>query len=99
MNVDSSNHLVVANSIVNFQCDGDEAAMMLLLDVLINFSRKYLPNHRGGTQDAPLVLNGRIVAGEVDDQILDFELVNEYPLELYEKSEQRLHSSEIKGKK
>ena len=96
MNVDSSNHLVVANSIVNFQCDGDEAAMMLLLDVLINFSRKYLPNHRGGTQDAPLVLNGRIVAGEVDDQILDFELVNEYPLELYEKSEQRLHSSEIK---
>ncbi len=77
-------------------CDGDEAAMMLLLDVLINFSRKYLPSHRGGTQDAPLVLNGRIVAGEVDDQILDFELVNEYPLELYEKSEQRLHSSEIK---
>lgn len=77
-------------------CDGDEAAMMLLLDVLINFSRKYLPSHRGGTQDAPLVLNGRIVAGEVDDQILDFELVNEYPLELYEKAEQRLHSSEIK---
>jgi len=76
-------------------CDGDEAAIMLLLDVLINFSRKFLPSHRGGTQDAPLVLNGRIFAREVDDQILDFELVNNYPLELYEKAEQGLHSREI----
>ncbi|HRZ85836.1 MAG TPA: DNA polymerase II large subunit [Candidatus Paceibacterota bacterium] len=77
-------------------CDGDEAAAMLLLDVLINFSRKYLPSHRGGTQDAPLVLNGKIVAGEVDDQILDFELVEKYPLELYELAEAGEHSSKIK---
>jgi len=75
--------------------DGDEAAIMLLVDVLINFSRKFLPAHRGGTQDAPLVLNGKIDAREVDDQILDFELVNSYPLELYEKAEQKLHSSEV----
>jgi DNA polymerase II large subunit len=77
-------------------CDGDEAALMLLGDVLINFSRKYLPSHRGGTQDAPLVLNAKIDAGEVDDQILDFEFLYEYPLELYRKAEQRLHSSEVK---
>ena len=78
-------------------CDGDEAAVMMLLDVLINFSREYLPAHRGGTQDAPLVLNTRLRAGEVDDQILDFELVSEYPLELYEKAEEGgHHSSEIK---
>ncbi|HUW43881.1 MAG TPA: DNA polymerase II large subunit, partial [Bacillota bacterium] len=77
-------------------CDGDEAALMLLGDVLLNFSREFLPSHRGGTQDAPLVLNAKISAGEVDDQILDFELVNEYPLELYRKAEQRKHSSEIK---
>ena len=77
-------------------CDGDEAAVMLLLDVLINFSRSFLPSHRGGTQDAPLVLNGKIDAGEVDDQILDFELVSEYPLELYQKAELHLHSSEVK---
>jgi DNA polymerase II large subunit len=76
-------------------CDGDEAAMMLLLDVLINFSKKYLPSHRGGTQDAPLVLNGKIFAREVDDQILDFELVNHYPLDLYRKAEQALHSGEV----
>lgn len=76
-------------------CDGDECALMLLADVLINFSKSFLPAHRGGTQDAPLVLNGKICAQEVDDQILDFELVDNYPLELYEKAEQKLHSSEI----
>ncbi|MCX8193780.1 MAG: DNA polymerase II large subunit, partial [Candidatus Pacearchaeota archaeon] len=36
-------------------CDGDEAAMMLLLDALLNFSREFLPAHRGATQDAPLL--------------------------------------------
>lgn len=77
-------------------CDGDEAALMLLGDVLLNFSRKFLPSHRGGTQDAPLVLNAKIDAGEVDDQILDFECCDKYPLELYQLSEERKHSSEIK---
>ena len=45
-----------------------------------------------------LVLNGRINAGEVDDQILDFEMVGnfEYPLALYRAAEERKHSSEIK---
>jgi len=77
-------------------CDGDEAAVMLLMDVLLNFSLKYLPSHRGGTQDAPLVLNARIREGEVDDQILDFETCWEYPLEMYKLAENRKHSSEIK---
>jgi DNA polymerase II large subunit len=76
-------------------CDGDEAASMLLMDMLLNFSRKFLPAHRGGTQDAPLVLNIKINAGDVDDQILDLVTV-EYPLELYELAEQGKHSSEIK---
>ncbi len=77
-------------------CDGDEAAVMFLMDLLLNFSRKFLPSHRGGTQDAPLVLNTRIRAGDVDDQILDFELCGQYPLELYELAEQGKHSSEVK---
>ena len=76
-------------------CDGDEAAIMLLGDVLLNFSREFIPQHRGGAQDCPLVLNARIDAGEVDDQIMDFELVDEYPLELYRLAEQRKHSSEV----
>ncbi|MBS3124559.1 DNA polymerase II large subunit [Candidatus Woesearchaeota archaeon] len=79
-------------------CDGDEASIMLLGDVLLNFSKEFLPAHRGGTQDAPLVLNAKIDAGEVDDQILDFEVLGKkksYPLELYKKAEKNLHSSEV----
>ena len=79
-------------------CDGDEAAVMLLMDVLLNFSLEFLPKHRGGTQDAPLVLNSKIDAGEVDDQILDFEIVNEYPLELYRLAEKEEHPSKVKIK-
>ncbi len=74
--------------------DGDECAIILLMDMLLNFSRKFLPAHRGGTQDTPLVLNVCIRAGDVDDQILDFEL-GKYPLELYEFAEQGKHSSEV----
>ncbi|MBS3074561.1 DNA polymerase II large subunit [Candidatus Pacearchaeota archaeon] len=92
------NHVVLANGILTRQCDGDEAAVMLLLDVLLNFSREFLPAHRGGTQDAPLVLNSRLRAGEVDEQILDFEVGMEYPLQLYELSEKGAHSSEVQVK-
>ena len=98
LNVNTKSHLVVGNSIVSKQCDGDEAAVMLLGDVLINFSRKFLPEHRGGTQDAPLVLNGKIDAGEVDDQILDLEFLEKnYPIELYQLAEQKKHSSFVKN--
>jgi DNA polymerase II large subunit len=71
---------------------------MLLGDVLLNFSKSFLPDHRGGSQDAPLVLNAKIDAGEVDDQILDLEFVDgTYPLELYRFAEEKRHSSEVKN--
>ena len=76
-------------------CDGDEAAVMMLMDVLINFSRKFLPGHRGGSQDAPLVLNARIRAGEVDDQILFLDTSQKYSLDLYKAAELGKHSSEV----
>jgi len=96
LNVNTKNHLVIGNSIASVQCDGDESSIMLLGDVLLNFSRSFLPSHRGGTQDAPLVLNAKIDAGEVDEQILDFEFLREYPLELYRAAEKGKHSSEVK---
>ena len=77
-------------------CDGDEAAIMLLLDCLINFSKEYLPAHRGGSQDAPLILNSRIKAGEVDDQIMDFDIVKEYPLEFYMAAEKGMMPHTVK---
>ena len=77
-------------------CDGDEAAVMLLMDVLLNFSRKFLPGHRGGSQDAPLVLNARIRANEVDDQILSLESGGKYSMEFYEAAERCEHSSQVR---
>ncbi|MBX4211950.1 DNA polymerase II large subunit [Candidatus Pacearchaeota archaeon] len=77
-------------------CDGDEAAVMLLMDLLLNFSRKFLPSHRGGTQDAPLVLNMRIRASEVDDMIFDLDVSPHIPLSLYEAAEQHKAPGEVK---
>ena len=65
-------------------CDGDEASIMLLMDALINFSRNFLPNNRGSTQDAPLVLSSRSIPSEVDDMVFDLDVAWKYPLEFYE---------------
>ena len=66
-------------------CDGDEAAVMLLTDALLNFSRQYLPERRGAkTMDAPLVLTTTLNPSEVDDQVLEMDTAWKYPLELYE---------------
>ena len=66
-------------------CDGDEACVMMLMDALLNFSRRYLPERRGAkTMDAPLVLTTTINPAEVDDQVLEMDVAWKYPLELYE---------------
>jgi DNA polymerase II large subunit len=72
------------HSIMRRDCDGDEAGCMLLLDTLLNFSRKFLPNTRGVTQDAPLVLTGQLIPSEVDDMVFNMDIADRYPLELYE---------------
>lgn len=64
-------------------CDGDEASVTLLLDALLNFSRQFLPNTRGATQDAPLVLTSKLTPSEVDDMVFDMDVVWKYPLEFY----------------
>ncbi len=66
-------------------CDGDEAAIILFMDALLNFSRRYLPEKRGAkTMDAPLVLTVMINPAEIDDQVHGMDVVWEYPLELYQ---------------
>lgn len=65
-------------------CDGDEASIILMLDGILNFSRKFLPNSRGATQDAPLVLSSKIIPSEVDDMVFDMDVAWRYPLEFYE---------------
>lgn len=57
---------------------------MLLLDGLINFSRTFLPETRGGSMDAPLVLTSRLDPKEVDKESHNVDVVDHYPLALYE---------------
>ncbi len=80
-------------------CDGDEDTTMLLLDGLINFSRKYLPVTIGGTMDASLILTLHVLPEEVDDEVHDMEIVKEYGLEFYDKTLTRCPAGEMKVEK
>jgi DNA polymerase II large subunit len=77
-------HTLYANDIPLAQCDGDEDCVMLLMDGLLNFSRQFLPDKRGGRMDAPLVMSSRIDPTEIDDEAHNMDVVREYPLEFYE---------------
>lgn len=74
--------------------DGDEDTVMLLMDGLLNFSRAFLPESRGGTMDAPLVLTTELDPSEVDDEAHSMEVCSAYPLELYEMADRYASPSE-----
>ncbi|AGB39697.1 DNA polymerase II large subunit [Natronococcus occultus] len=76
-------HSLVANNMSQKQCDGDEDCVMLLLDGLLNFSKSFLPDKRGGKMDAPLVMSSRIDPSEIDDEAHNMDIVSQYPREFY----------------
>ncbi len=65
-------------------CDGDEDAIMLALDTLLNFSRAYLPSQIGGIMDAPLFLIPIVNPKEVQRQAHEFDISHQYPLDFYQ---------------
>jgi len=65
-------------------CDGDEDCVMLLMDGLLNFSKTFLPDQRGGRMDAPLVMSSRIDPSEIDDEAHNVDIAREYPREFYD---------------
>ncbi|MBN1538669.1 MAG: DNA polymerase II large subunit, partial [Candidatus Thermoplasmatota archaeon] len=64
-------------------CDGDEDAVMLLMDGLLNFSRMFLPERRGGQMDAPLVLSMRLDPSEIDKEAHNVDVRSRYPLDFH----------------
>jgi len=76
-------------------CDGDEDSVILLLDCLVNFSRAFLPDKRGGLMDAPLVLTSRIDPNEIDKEAHNLDVMPAYPTSLYEAAERFAHPKEI----
>jgi DNA polymerase II large subunit len=75
--------------------DGDEDSCILLLDALINFSRSFLPDRRGGLMDAPLVLTTRLDPNEIDKEAHNLDLRSEYPVEFYQACQEYKHPKEI----
>jgi DNA polymerase II large subunit len=88
-------HSLVAGDVFVSQCDGDEDCVMLLMDGLLNFSERYLPDQRGGRMDAPLVMTSRVDPTEIDDEAHNVDVVSEYPLELYEASREMAHPEAV----
>lgn len=78
-------------------CDGDEDSIILLLDGLINFSRAFLPDRRGGLMDAPLVLTTRLDPNEIDKEAHNIDCLAEYPLEFYKAAMEMKDPKEIEG--
>ncbi len=79
-------------------CDGDEDAIMLLMDGLLNFSRDILPANRGGQMDAPLVLTTRLNPTEVDKEALNVDAAWFYERDFYEATLQQPHPKEIQDR-
>jgi DNA polymerase II large subunit len=77
-------------------CDGDEGCLLLLMDAFLNFSKKYLPESRGSTMDAPLVLTYILNPMEVDDMVFNMDVAWRYPLEFYEACRQYKMPGEVK---
>lgn len=76
-------------------CDGDEDAIMLLMDGLLNFSRDILPANRGGQMDAPLVLTTRLNPTEVDKEALNVDAGWFYARDFYEATLSQPHPKDI----
>jgi DNA polymerase II large subunit len=76
-------------------CDGDEDTIMLALDTLLNFSRRYLPAQIGGIMDAPLLLIPFVNTKEVQRQAHDFDIDGVYPREFYEKTLERVEAKQV----
>jgi DNA polymerase II large subunit len=91
----SDTHSLISNDISTLNCDGDEDCVMLLMDGLVNFSKSYLPDKRGGRMDAPLVMSSRIDPSEIDDEAHNMDIDREYPREFYEATRELVEPDDV----
>ncbi|MBI4361206.1 DNA polymerase II large subunit [Candidatus Micrarchaeota archaeon] len=92
-------HAILAHPYIHCACrrnaDGDELGFLLLMDGLLNFSKAFLPETRGGRMDAPLVLTTQLNPLEVDDEVHAMDRAPKYPLELYDAARNMANPSEV----
>ncbi|MEM3083203.1 MAG: DNA polymerase II large subunit, partial [Candidatus Caldarchaeum sp.] len=77
-------------------CDGDEDSVMLLADVLMNFSRLYIPDRIGGKMDTPLLMTRIVYPEDVDEQAHNVDVWSSIPAEFYQLSLRRAKGSEYR---
>jgi DNA polymerase II large subunit len=78
-------------------CDGDEDSVSLALDILLNFSRKFLPSRIGGIMDAPLLLTVAINPTEIARQAFNVETVRRLPLRFFDETQRRSDPKSLTG--
>jgi DNA polymerase II large subunit len=76
-------------------CDGDEDAIMLAMDTLLNYSKRFLPAQIGGIMDAPILVIPFVNTREVQRQAHDFDVAAVYPEEFYIKSIEKVEARQV----
>lgn len=76
-------------------CDGDGDSIILLLDVLLNFSKKFLPEQIGGLMDAPLLIQPMVLPEELQRQVHNFDATSNYPISFYEATLKHIQPQDI----
>ena len=79
-------------------CDGDEDSIIMLMDCLLNFSRAFLPDKRGGLMDAPLVLTTRLDPNEIDKEAHNMDVSSSYGLEFFKATQRYAHPKEVEAR-
>ncbi|MCW4010825.1 MAG: DNA polymerase II large subunit [Candidatus Bathyarchaeota archaeon] len=77
-------------------CDGDEDAIMLAMDTLLNFSFRYLPAQIGGIMDAPILVIPFVNTKEVQRQAHDCDVDAVYSREFYDKTLEKAEAKQIR---
>jgi len=77
--------------------DGDIDSIILLLDCILNFSRTFLSEHRGGQMDAPLILTTKINPAEIDKEALNIDTAFHYTEEAYLQTESSINPKDLKS--
>ncbi len=78
-------------------CDGDEDSVSLALDILLNFSRQFLPSRIGGIMDAPMLLTVAINPTEIARQAFNVETARRLPLRFFDETQRRSDPKTLTG--
>ncbi len=95
LEVEDHHNFLAEDLVLVSNCDGDEDAVMLLMDGLLNFSKRYVPDRRGGLMDLPLVLTTRLDPNEIDKEAHNVDTLSRYPLAFFEATRKHANPKDV----